>query len=318
MDEYSGRVGSLISGMILRFDGPDVRVDLGKTEGLMRKEDRVPNERLNPNQRLTFLLKEIIDSPKGKQIILSRSSAEFVQKLFEREVPEMSSKSVEVKAISREAGVRTKMAVFSNQSGVDPVGSCVGQKGVRVQAVTNELGGERVDIIPWTDDQAELVKLALAPAEDVSVSLDEKNKVANVKAPEDQLSLAIGRDGQNARLAAKLTGWKIEIKEIPGSKKEEKGEETKEMKKEENEESKHKEDNKKKNEKTKKQEVAEPKTEAEKMEMKEDAASDASSQTPGADDASQTEEIKDKKSAEEKVEEKTEPEVKIEEAKSKP
>ena len=221
MDEYSTRVGALISGMILRFDGPDVRVDLGKTEGLMPKEERVPNERLNPNQRLTFLLKEIIDTPKGKQLILSRGGADFVQKLFEREVPEMSSKSVEVKAISREAGVRTKMAVFSNQSGVDPVGSCVGQKGVRVQAVTNELGGERVDIIPWTDNAADLVKAALAPAEELTVSLDEATKIATVKAPEEQLSLAIGRDGQNARLAAKLTGWKIEIKEIPGSNKEE-------------------------------------------------------------------------------------------------
>ncbi len=221
MDEYSTRVGALISGMILRFDGPDVRVDLGKTEGLMPKEERVPNERLNPNQRLTFLLKEIIDTPKGKQLILSRGGADFVQKLFEREVPEMSSKSVEVKAISREAGVRTKMAVFSNQSGVDPVGSCVGQKGVRVQAVTNELGGERGDIIPWTDNAADLVKAALAPAEELTVSLDEVTKIATVKAPEEQLSLAIGRDGQNARLAAKLTGWKIEIKEIPGSNKEE-------------------------------------------------------------------------------------------------
>jgi len=215
MDEYSERAGSLISGMILRFDGPDVRVDLGKAEGLMPREERVPNERLNPNQRLTFLLKEIIDTPKGKQIILSRSNAEFVQKLFEREVPEMSSKSVEVKAISREPGVRTKMAVYSNQSGVDPVGSCVGQKGVRVQAVTNELGGERVDIIPWTDNATDLVKAALAPAEELVVTLDEKTKTATVKAPEDQLSLAIGREGQNARLAAKMTGWKIEIQGNP-------------------------------------------------------------------------------------------------------
>src|SRR3990172_4685921 len=148
MDEFSGRIGTLISGMILRFDGPDVRVDLGRTEGLMSKDDRVPNERLNPNQRLTFLLKDIRETLKGKQIILSRADAEFVKKLFTREVPEMSSGSVEVKVIAREAGVRTKMAVSSNQSGVDPVGSCVGQKGVRVQAVTNELGGERVDIIP--------------------------------------------------------------------------------------------------------------------------------------------------------------------------
>jgi N utilization substance protein A len=217
MDEFSERVGSLISGMILRFDGPNVRVDLGRTEGIMPKEERVPNERLNPNQRLTFLLKEINETAKGKQLLLSRSDPVFVQKLFEREVPEMSSGSVEVMAISREPGVRTKMAVDSNQSGVDPVGSCVGQKGVRVQAVTNELGGERVDIIPWNDDPAELIKAALAPADGLSVSLDKKEKTAKVKAPEDQLSLAIGKDGQNARLAAKLTGWKIEVKDLDGN-----------------------------------------------------------------------------------------------------
>lgn len=217
MDEFSGRIGTLITGMILRFDGPDVRVDLGRTEGLMPKEERVPNERLNPNQRLSFLLKDIVETPKGKQIILSRAEALFVHKLFEREVPEISSRSVEVKAIAREAGVRTKMAVFSNQSGVDPVGSCVGQKGVRVQAVTNELGGERVDIIPWTDDTNELVKASLAPAEGLVVTLNKKDNTATVKAPADQLSLAIGKEGQNARLSAKLTGWKIEIKELEGT-----------------------------------------------------------------------------------------------------
>ena len=219
MDEFSGRVGSLISGMILRFDGPDVRVDLGRAEATMPKEERVPSERLNPNQRLTFLLKDINDTLKGKQILLSRSDAVFVQKLFEREVPEMSSGSVEVKLISREPGVRTKMAVFSNQSGVDPVGSCVGQKGIRVQAVTNELGGERVDIIQYTQDMADLIKASLSPAEGLSVKLDKKNNIAQVKAPEDQLSLAIGKDGQNARLAAKLTGWKVEIKALSVEKK---------------------------------------------------------------------------------------------------
>jgi transcription termination/antitermination protein NusA len=229
MDEYTHRVGSLISGMILRFDGPDVRVDLGKTEGIMTADERVPNERLNPNQRLTFLMKDIIDTPKGKQIILSRADANFVSKLFAREVPEISSGSVEIKLISREAGVRTKLAVASSQSGVDPVGSCVGQKGVRVQAVTNELGGERIDIIPYNENMQELIKASLSPAEGVSVSLDEKTKTAKVKAPEDMLSLAIGKDGQNARLAAKLTGWKIEVKsngEVVGSKdKKEEGEE---------------------------------------------------------------------------------------------
>jgi N utilization substance protein A len=221
MDEFSGRVGSLISGMILRFDGPNVRVDLGRTEGWMPVEERVPNERLNPNQRLSFLLKEIAETPKGKQIILSRADPEFVKKLFKREVPEMASGSVEVRAISREPGVRTKIAVFSNQSGVDPVGSCVGQKGVRVQAVTNELGGERVDIVPWSDNTADLIEAALSPAEGLSVSLKEEGRIAKVKAPEDQLSLAIGKEGQNARLAAKLTGWKIKVEGIPSEKKEE-------------------------------------------------------------------------------------------------
>jgi N utilization substance protein A len=214
MEEFSGRIGTLISGMILRFDGADVRVDLGRAEGLMPASERAPNERLSANQRLTFLLKDIEETLKGRQIILSRSDPEFVKKLFEREVPEISSGSVEVKGIAREAGVRTKITVSSTQSGVDPVGSCVGQKGVRVQAVTNELGGERVDIVPWSEKPEELIEAALSPAEGLSVSLDEKEKTAKVEAPEDQLSLAIGKDGQNARLASKLTGWRIEVEPI--------------------------------------------------------------------------------------------------------
>jgi len=235
MGEFSGRVGSLISGMILRFDGPDVRVDLGRTEGLMKAEERIANERLSPNQRLTFLLKDIEETLKGKQILLSRADEEFVRKLFEREVPEMSSGNVEAKAIAREPGVRTKIAVFSNQSGVDPVGSCVGQKGVRVQAITNELGGERVDIIPWSEDIADFIKTALSPAEGLVVVLDEKTKSAKVKAPEDQLPVTIGKEGQNAKLAAKLTGWKIEVEGIEEdegkSKKEKKAKEKKDKKK---------------------------------------------------------------------------------------
>jgi len=216
MDQFSGRVGSLISGLILRFEGADVRVDLGRTEGIMPADERVPNERLNLSQRLTFLLKDIVETAHGKQIILSRADPTFVKKLFEREVPEISSGSVSVKAIAREAGVRTKMAVHSTASGVDPVGSCVGQKGVRVQAVTNELGGERVDIIQWNDDEAELIKASLGPAEGLTVELDKDTKTAIVKSPEDQLSLAIGRDGQNARLTSKLTDWKIKIDEVKG------------------------------------------------------------------------------------------------------
>jgi len=219
MDEFSGRVGTLISGMILRFDGPDVRVDMGRTEAVMPAEERIPNERLSLNQRLTFLLKDIVEGPKGKEIILSRADPTFVEKLFAREVPEVSSGSVLVKAIAREPGVRTKIAVASIQSGVDPVGSCVGQKGVRVQAVTNELGGERVDIILWSDDTAELLKASLSPAENLSVSLDDEKKLARVSAPEDQISLAIGKEGQNVRLAAKLTGLRIEVEGVPAPQK---------------------------------------------------------------------------------------------------
>lgn len=224
MDEFSGRVGSLVSGMILRFDGPNVRIDMGRTEAEMPAEERIPNERLSANQRLSFLLKDIIEGPKGKEIILSRADPAFVEKLFAREVPEISSGSVVIKTIAREAGTRTKIAVSSTASGVDPVGSCVGQKGVRVQAVTNELGGERVDIVLWSADTAELVKSSLSPAENLSVELNEETKLARVTAPEDQLSLAIGKEGQNVRLAAKLTGFRIEVVGIPSEIKEEKEE----------------------------------------------------------------------------------------------
>jgi N utilization substance protein A len=246
MDEFSGRVGTLISGMILRFDGPDVRIDLGRSEGIMPASERAPNERLSANQRLTFLMKEIIETPKGKQIILSRADPEFVRKLFAREVPEISSGSVEIRAIAREAGARTKIAVYSTQSGVDPVGSCVGQKGIRVQAATNELGGERIDIVPWSDKPEELIEAALSPAEGLSVSLNKKEETALVEAPEEQLSLAIGKDGQNVRLASKLTGWRIEIGAKEGGKKAVKeGKETKKK------ETKSKETKKKKKVKTK-------------------------------------------------------------------
>jgi len=209
MDEFEGRVGNLISGTVLRFDGPNVRVDLGKTEALMPAEERIPTERLAPAQRLTFLLKEIEDGARGKQLILSRADSEFVKKVFAREVPEIASGSVEIKKIAREPGVRTKIAVNSTQSGVDPVGSCVGQKGVRVQAVTGELGGERVDIIPWAEDDEEFIRATLAPVEISSIKLDKKAKTAVIMVPEDQLSLTIGREGQNIRLASEIAGYEI-------------------------------------------------------------------------------------------------------------
>lgn len=254
MEEFEERVGSLVSGLILRFDGSNVRIDLGRTEAIMLAEDRIPNERLSLNQRLTFLIKAITETPRGKEIFLSRSAPEFVEKLFAREVPEISSNSVTIKAIAREAGVRTKIAVASDQTGVDPVGSCVGQKGVRVQAVTNEIGGERVDVIPWSDDVSELIIASLAPAENLTVELDREKKVARVMAPEDQLSMAIGKDGQNVRLTAKLTGFRIEVE----------GNGEGAPKAEEKEEEKHEEEVK-------------PEEETEKAEKKEDVSENAQS-----------------------------------------
>lgn len=271
MEEFEERVGSLVSGLILRFDGPNVRVDLGRTEAIMPADERIPNERLNLNQRLSFLIKSIIETPRGREVILSRADPEFVQKLFAREVPEISSKSVEIKAIARESGVRTKIAVFSSQNGVDPVGSCVGQKGVRVQAVTNEIGGERVDVITWNDDPAELIKSSLSPADGLVVTLNKDTKIATVKAPEDQLSMAIGKDGQNVRLTAKLTGYRIEVEgngetlDVPAE-----SESTEKAVETDTKEEKPKAKKKKKAE----AESEEPKSETEKVEVKEDVSED--------------------------------------------
>lgn len=221
LSQFEGRIGSLVSGSVLRFDGANVRVDIGRAEALMPTNERTPNERLSLNQRLTFLLKEIRETERGREIILSRSDSRIVEKLFAREVPEINSGAVEIRAIAREAGSRTKVAVASTQSGVDPVGSCVGQKGVRVQAVISELNGEKIDVVPWSEDLSQLIRAALSPAEGVSVTLDEENKEALVKVPNEHLSLAIGKEGQNVRLAAKLTtGWKIEIEGAEEEKKE--------------------------------------------------------------------------------------------------
>lgn len=210
--EYQDRVGTVISGMVLRFDGKNVIVDIGRGQGWMPPEEQIPNEYYKMNQRLAVYIKEIRETYRGKTIIVSRSSADLVKQLFHREVPEVSSGAVEIKAVAREAGHRTKIAVFSTQEGVDPVGSCVGQKGVRVQEVINELNGEKIDIIQYSDDTKMFISAALAPAEGLRIEIDEESKSAVVYVPEDQLSLAIGRDGQNARLAHKLTGYRIDIK----------------------------------------------------------------------------------------------------------
>ena len=209
LDEYSKRIGSLVSGMILRFEGPNIIVDIGKAEAVMSPKEQIRSEGYKLNQRLTFYLVEIIEGPHGQQIIASRAHPGLVEGLFKREVPEVSSGAVEIKAIAREPGERSKVAVFSGRAGIDPVGSCVGQKGVRVQEVINELNGEKIDIVPFGDEPEKFITAALSPAEGVSVKIDKKRMEAKVTVPEAQLSLAIGREGQNARLAARLTGFKI-------------------------------------------------------------------------------------------------------------
>jgi len=184
---------------------------LGRAEGVLLPSEQVHTEMYHQNQRLKFLVKEIREGGRGSEVVVSRSDPNLVKALFAMEVPEIQSGAVEVKVIAREAGSRTKIAAVSTQEGVDPVGSMVGQKGVRVQAVISELGEEKIDIINYSEDPARFIAAALSPAKDIEVELDEENKVATVTVPQSQLSSAIGKGGQNVRLAAKLTGWKINI-----------------------------------------------------------------------------------------------------------
>lgn len=211
LSEYEKKVGSIISGLVQRVNGPVVVVNLGKAEGIVLPQDQISTEVYQSNQRLKFLLKEIKIGPRGEELLLSRSSPDFVKALFNQEVPEVSRGIVEIKVVAREAGSRSKVAAFSNQAGVDPVGSCVGQKGVRVQNVTAELGEEKIDVIGYDEDAEKFITAALSPAKNLRVILNKEENVAKVVVPEDQLSQAIGKDGQNVRLAAKLTGWRIDI-----------------------------------------------------------------------------------------------------------
>jgi len=210
-DEYKQKEGEVLSGVIQRIEGRNIFVDLGKSIGVLFPSEQVEGERYRIGQRIKIYLMKVEADPKGPGIVLSRSHPMLVQKLFEIEVPEIFAKTVEIRAMSREAGSRTKIAVASNEEGIDPIGSCVGQKGTRVQAVIDELGGEKIDIIEWNDDVAKFISNALSPAKVLSVKVNESKKEARVMVPTDQLSLAIGKQGQNVRLAAKLTGWKIDV-----------------------------------------------------------------------------------------------------------
>jgi transcription termination/antitermination protein NusA len=211
-EEYAGREGDIVTGIIQQSDNRYTLLDLGKVEALLPQAEQVPYERYEHGARLKAYIVEVRKTTKGPQIVVSRTHPGLIKRLFELEVPEISSGVVEIKAAAREPGHRTKIAVWSNDNNVDPVGACVGARGARVRMVTNELRGEKVDIVPFSDEPREFVMRALQPAKVKEVHLDESTGTATVVVHDFQLSLAIGKEGQNARLAARLTGWRIDIK----------------------------------------------------------------------------------------------------------
>ncbi len=209
--EYKDRVGEIVVGTIKRVDNQSVTIDLGRAEGIIKKDQMIPREQLRPGDRLRCFIIEVSEQVKGPQIFLSRASNDFLAALFTQEVPEIYDGIIEIKGVAREPGSRAKISAFSNDPSIDPVGACVGMRGSRVQAVVSELQGEKIEIIPWTDDPVTFVINALAPAVPSKVVMDEDANRMEVVIPDDQLSLAIGRRGQNVRLASQLTGWFVDI-----------------------------------------------------------------------------------------------------------
>lgn len=211
-NEFKDRKGEVVSGIVQRFERKNMIVNLGRTEAILPEKEQIPHERYRQGDRIRALILDVDLSEKGLSIVLSRTSNLFLMKLFEQEVPEIYEGIVEIRQCAREPGGRAKVAVYSKDSDVDPVGACVGMKGTRVQSVVQELRGEKIDIVPWTDDQAELVCRALAPAKVSKVVIDEDEHAMEVIVPDDQLSLAIGKRGQNVRLAHRLSGWKLDVR----------------------------------------------------------------------------------------------------------
>ncbi|MEX0918978.1 MAG: transcription termination factor NusA [Candidatus Paceibacterota bacterium] len=212
MGEYSDKEGEITSGKVQKIERGNVFVDMGRVTGLLPHEEQIPGEYYRQGERIRAYLYLVEETPRGINLKLSRSHPKFVEKLFEIEAPEIAEGLVEIKSIAREAGVRTKIAVFSHDDGIDPVGSCVGQRGSRVTTIISELGGEKIDIIEWSESSEEFISNALSPAKILDITLDKEVGTATVLVAPDQFSLAVGKGGQNVRLAAKLTGWKIDIK----------------------------------------------------------------------------------------------------------
>ena len=211
-EEYSGKEGDIVNGLVQRIESRQVFVDLGRTEAILPAAEQVRNERYRVGQRLKVYLLEVVRTAKGPQVVVSRSHPDFLRRLFELEVPEVLNGVVELKAVAREAGYRSKIAVAARQDGIDPVGCCVGLRGIRIQNIMRELNSEKLDVVSWSPDASVFIANALSPAQVLNVELDEDEGIATVVVPDRQLSLAIGKEGQNARLAAKLTGWRIDIK----------------------------------------------------------------------------------------------------------
>ncbi len=211
-EEYSGKEGDIVSGLVQRIESRQVFIDLGRTEAILPAAEQVRNERYRVGQRLKVYLLEVVRTAKGPQVVVSRSHPDFLRRLFELEIPEVLNGMVELKAVAREAGYRSKIAVAARQDGIDPVGCCVGLRGIRIQNIMKELNGEKLDVVSWSPDASVFIANALSPAQVLNVELNEDEGIATVVVPDKQLSLAIGKEGQNARLAAKLTGWRIDIK----------------------------------------------------------------------------------------------------------
>jgi N utilization substance protein A len=219
-NEYKDKEGEVVSAIVQRIEGRNVFLDIGKSTGVLFPEEQIPGEKFFISQRLRVYILKVEKTAKGANILLSRAYPKLVSRLFAIEVPEVSTGTVQIKSIAREPGSRTKIAVYTEEEGVDPVGSMVGQKGSRVQTVINELGGEKIDIIEWDEDMGKYIANSLSPAKVLDLEIEDKKRTALAIVPEDQLSLAIGQQGQNVRLAAKLTGWKIDVKSDKDVKKE--------------------------------------------------------------------------------------------------